>query len=216
MTRILCALALLALASCHSADDKQKGAIFLALTNRTKEPQTLERMWVSPTAVRIEREMGPDGTPKAITLAKLDVGVVYEIDPAKKEYREYRIDWLIAKYDKGDGGEYSILPYENAVVAGQSAEGYMLMREGRSVGEVWVSRDLETETPAAMGWRVYHRFRGFTNVLLPIPGVILKQELKLPDYAYRSEGTSVTVVEQAAKDLFDLPQGATKVPSEEK
>lgn len=216
MSRALALLSFLALASCSSTQDREAGAIFLSVANRTRAPQELEEIWIAPHAVKIHHDLGPDGTPKRITLARLDAGVLYEIDPAAKTYAEYRFDWLAAKMDRGDGPEYQVMPYEYTDVAGQRAEGFLVMREGRSVGKVWVARDVWPETSTAMLWRVYHRFRGFTTILRQLPGVIVKQEFAFPDYAYASEAQAVAVLEETPPDLFDLPTGYTKQQPEER
>ena len=217
MSRWLVLLPLLALASCSTPQEHEAGAIHLTMANRSATPQALEEMWISPVAVRIHHDLRPDGSPKRITLARMDVGVVYELDPAAKTYAEYRFDWLSAKMDKGDGPDYQVHPYEITEVAGHPAEGYILMKEGRSVGKVWVARDVQPEGSTAMAWRVYHRFRGFTNTLRQVPGVIVKQDLALPDYAYDCEAQAVSVIEEPPKDLFELPTGyEKKQPADEK
>lgn len=216
MSRWLALLPLLALGSCSTPQEHEAGAIHLTMANRSQDPQTLEEMWIAPHAVRIHRDLGPDGSPKRITLARMDVGVVYEIDPAAKTYTEYRFDWLSAKMDQGDGPEYQVHPYELTEVAGHPAEGYIVMKEGRGVGKVWVSRDVQPEGSTAMAWRVYHRFRGFTNTLRQVPGVIVKQELSLPGYAFECETQAVSVIDEPPPDLFELPQGLVKKPAEEK
>lgn len=210
MRRAAIGTVLLLLASCSSTRDQEAGAVHLTIANRTIDPQQLEEMWIAPNAVRIHRDIGPDGAPKTILIARLDTGVVWEIDPARKSYTETRFDWLSAKMDKGDGPEYQVVPFENADVAGHAAEGFLVTRGGRGVGKVWVARDLRPETSTAMAWRVYHRFRGFTNVLRGVPGVIVKQELDLPDYAFRCEAQAASLIEEAPADLFDLPAGCAK------
>lgn len=216
MSRWLVLLLLLALASCSTPQEHEAGAIHLTMVNRTATPQALEEMWIAPQAVRIHHDLGPDGSPKRITLARMDTGVVYELDPATKTYAEFRFDWLSAKMDKGDGREYQVMPFENSDVAGHPAEGFIVMREGRSVGKVWVARDIQPEGSTAMAWRVYHRFRGFTNTLRQVPGVIVKQDLALSDYVYDCEAQAVSVIDEPPPDLFELPQGYEKKQPEEK